>query len=136
MKKTIIVIFLFLISSTVFSQARIGFTKDEIEKEFKNYSPFFDDVSKNHSLVVSFEFGPFGYLLDSSNVCYQCVFKPDSEETLFEFIRKYNKDYVILNEREWKTHDNPPIYIILESYPEFNFNYFRFSLNNSNSSNK
>lgn len=103
MKKYLLTLLLFLISFISFSQSRIGFSEREIRNEFSSetFKVAFTDKGVKY-IYFTGDYLTAMYFLNSDNVCTHCIAIPNSVGTLNGLVQLYNKEYVIINDTNWK----------------------------------
>ena len=112
---------LILTFATGFTQARLGSTFAELDKEFPD-SIYRRDFGKNQNwgyfLMVDFDNGRAVYILNDDSICINTLFIPINDESYSELKKQYDSDFVKLNEKTWviKAFDNGVVAIITELY--------------------
>lgn len=101
--KQLILITLMALATGVHAQSRIGYSLQEIRKEFSSKpqeTGRFDDGSPY--LVVTMERASVMYLLNSKNVCIATAILPNDRGSLNWYVERYNREAVILSDRKWR----------------------------------
>lgn len=124
MKKLLILLLLFM-TTVVYSQTRIGFSKEEISMEFKNHDKIFYDSVKPY-LVVEFHFGSFAYFFNDQMICDYCLLRPANQKFLEFLVEKYNDEYRIIKEDQWETKERLSLKINLVYDEVDKFSYFTY----------
>ena len=97
-----------LISGYVSSQARLGYTYDEVRKEFwldHEYSVGYD-ANLGKYIDVEFGLSDVRYYFDEDNICYCMASVPKTKADLHYLIELYNNTYVIVDDTHWKWYSN------------------------------
>lgn len=101
------VILLQILCSNAIAQARLGSTESQIRKDFSDR--YFERGTANDGtkyIYWSDESMIVAYYLDSKNVCQSCAIFPKKQGTLNYLVEKYNKNYVIVSETQWKMYSD------------------------------
>ena len=120
MKKVLLFVTILTLTSTLFCQARIGYTREQIMNEFYYWS-FDSGISNDGSSKISTTSYDRGYLIyyfDSYGYCNFCVLAPNTTGDLNYFVQKYNKECVIISETSWKAYTKNGIIDIQLVYTE------------------
>lgn len=128
MKNKLAFLLLMLISMTVFSQARLNFSYDEIKEEFKD--PIYDLTSNYDSdgdlyIAIFTSKTTTLYYFDENKYCVATYIFPDNEGILNYYVEQYNKKYVILSENKWRAYSNYG-YVNIDLIFDENFTFFRW----------
>ncbi len=116
-----IFLFLFLIHSTVgYSQFFVGesreFAKSILEKSNVVYTE--DEVTdtiNRISWIVENEYQMI-LVLNTDDIIIRQTLIPEKENGVNEFVKWFNKDFVIISDTEWKNYSNGRIYKIKLEY--------------------
>lgn len=130
MKFLFICFFSIFISSVTNAQSRLGYTEYDIRNvEFPNEkftTRFTDDKIKyivwENERVVNY------YYFDSKGLCNNCFTMPKSVGVLNYYVEKYNNEYVIVSDKEWKYYTNNGLVLhikllYLEGNSYFNYTF-------------
>jgi len=98
--KKIFTILILLFSFNSLTQARIGYTTNEIVDEFKN-NKLETGYPDNNWISVSLPICTAMYIFDENNVCFSTIIFPNEKTDLQYFINKYNEEYNKLNSDKW-----------------------------------
>ena len=126
--KTIILVLLFcFFGYKVNAQARLGDTEWEIRAEFSEKtftSGYTEDGDKWLKMETSI--GTVGYYFgkESDWKCYMTIVIPDNQTALNVLVERYNREYVIISETEWKMYGNNGIMKISLIFAEEGGYYF------------
>jgi len=116
MKKYLLTLLLIISSLFGFSQSRIGYSESDIRKEFSD-SKFEVGYTDNNIKYISTYFDQrlfVVYFLDSKNICYMTSATPTDGGMINYLVESFNKKYVIVDERNWKSYsENGILYISL-----------------------
>jgi hypothetical protein len=85
------------------AQARLGHTRTDIFETFKEYNPTFE-IKEDGSRLIHFKMDRalvFQYL-NENDICNMSVIVPIDQGDLNFFVEMYNRQYVIVDERNWK----------------------------------
>lgn len=106
MKKIIFLVFLLFLTGVSKSQSRIGYSERQIRQEFTNLKfeqGYTEDGIKYISTVG--ERLMIIHYFDKNGFSVMCSATPIDVGMLNFLAEKYNKNYVIINERKWKYYD-------------------------------
>jgi len=102
MKKFLVIVLFALNFSLGFSQARLGYSFDEITKEFaKYYKISVKNISGISTLIVYTPKYNSYYVLNEKGLCYLTLINPSTEEYIVEFIDKFNLEYISIGKDKW-----------------------------------
>ena len=108
--KRIILIFLVLgFACKVKAQARLGHTEWEIREEFseKTFTSGYDkDGDKWLKMETDISTVKYYFKEETEWRCYVTMVIPDNQTALNVLVEKYNREYVIISETEWKMYGN------------------------------
>lgn len=106
MKKVLLFVTILTLTSTLFCQARIGYTREQIMNEFYNYTFDFKQLNDSTSCIstTSYDRGHLIYYFNSYGYCYSCALFPNTTGDLNFLVENYNKEYVIISETKWKAY--------------------------------
>lgn len=109
MKKMILFISL-LLSTVGLSQARLGYTYDQVRKEYANdygfdYFTGYDEKLGKY-LEVFLSIGTAFYYFNEENKCYVTSVIPNTKGDLHFYIQKFNDEYVIVDGNNWLMYTN------------------------------
>lgn len=100
--KSLSVCFLLFLSLNTYSQARIGYSRNEIVEEFSQKfvvkNEMFGDVPV--ILVYNEKYTTY-YSLDDLGFCYMTVISPKSKTYFDEIANRYNKNYSVVGDSIW-----------------------------------
>ncbi len=116
MKKIIIVSLVFF-TIVVKAQSRIGFTLEEIKKEFYANTITVktgDDGNKYATMLLDYSI--FAYYFDSHGICLYCIQIPNDVNSTNAIVESYNKKYVVVDDNNWKSYVNGGIVYIKLRY--------------------
>lgn len=119
---------LLLLSLCVKSQTRIGFTEAEIRAEFyeRTFKTYYTKTGMKFIYYTSNEM-EVGYAFNKDGKCNLCTIQPLTQSVLNYYAERFNKDYVIINEKHWKWYNNNNIVDIM-LLQEGSYSYFLFTL--------
>jgi len=142
MKKSILALcFLFVatVSNNVFGQSRIGWTLDQISKDFTKEKYPIQRISNNRHgggfyMFVYSSIGDAIFFTNEDSLCTRCVFIPSSDSSFNVFVKMYNANSRTVNNNSWihyneKTGSIISIDIIKDDLEGYNSNcgsYFEF----------
>lgn len=116
MKKILLIILFIFLNISVFSQSRIGFTEYQIRQDFPEET-FYTGYTEEKVKYIYFNDGRIlaMYFFDKDGVCAVCSASPINSGTLNYMVELYNKQYVIIDDKNWKyyTKNGGIIYISL-----------------------
>jgi hypothetical protein len=115
MKKFLITLFLILSGLVGYSQSRMGFSESEIRKEFSE-SKFEVGYTDSRIKYISTLFDRLYvvYFFNNNNICYMTSATPTDGGMVNFLVENYNKKYVIVDDRNWKSYtENGILYISL-----------------------
>lgn len=103
---TICVFFAILISNNVLGQSRLGWTISEISKDFTKEKYPVQGVARNKftdgfHMYVSSSIGDAVYFTNEDSICTKCVFIPSSDSSFNLFVKMYNSDSKIVDNKSW-----------------------------------
>lgn len=109
MKKLLLLCSL-LLSTISFSQARLGYTYNEIRTEYGTkyqyeYITGYDEKLGKY-LQISLPVGTAFYYFNSDNKCYITSVVPATKGDLHFYIQKFNDEYVIVDGNNWLMYTN------------------------------
>lgn len=130
MKKILFTLALLFIFQYSFSQARIGYTKQQIKNEFLYKKKVEEKVANDGTPYLSIEdkFGSDFYYLDDYNICVKYVFVAKNNDIVNQMIKALNEDYIKISDYEWRRYSNG-VYIIakLKYHKELEIPYFEYT---------
>lgn len=115
MKKLLILVFLF-ISLFSFSQARLGYSYQEIKREFVNENVVFTYVDSTPCLIITYLNIEVYYYFNDKFLCYQTCVVTEDFSTAKEIVNTYNKNYDYVSKNTWSMKMNNLIFIVKLSY--------------------
>jgi len=127
MKTTLLAFVFVLINFAVFAQARLGSSEKDIRQEF-NSKTFSSGYTDKGDRYISYEDTDVFvlYYFDENNICDYCVVKPQTRGLLNTYVERYNNQYVIVSNKDWKMYnDNGILCISLVFSKEFG-TYFKY----------
>ena len=95
----------FLLTSTTYGQARINYSKTEIELEWIDLGKH-DQSIEDRWISYNFPLAEVMYLFNKENVCHTTLILPKNGDGLQFFINKYNKDLTLVSEFRWVLIEN------------------------------
>lgn len=109
MKKMILFISL-LVSTVSLSQARLGYTYDQVRREYANdygfeYFTGYDEKLGKY-LEIFLSIGTAFYYFNEENKCYVTSVVPNTKGDLHFYIQKFNDEYVIVDANHWLMYTN------------------------------
>lgn len=121
MKKMILFISL-LVSTVSLSQARLGYTYNEVRYEYGTkyqyeYITGYDEKLGKY-LQVYLPVGTAFYYFNSDNKCYITSVIPGTKGDLHYYIQKFNEEYVIVDGNNWLMYANGETLAIELDYTE------------------
>lgn len=129
MKNKLTFLLLMLISVTVFSQARLYSSFDEIKEEF-NHPEFhlISGIDEEGDLYINIftTRTTTMYYFDKDNICIITFIIPDDEGELNYYVELYNKKYTILSEKKWRAYFTDG-YANIELVFGKNYTYFKWT---------
>jgi hypothetical protein len=90
-------------TSTGNAQSRLGHSKSQILEEFAQFNPVFE-IKENGDSVIHFTMDRavvFQYI-NGEGFCNMSIIVPRDRDNLNYYVQKYNEQYVVLNDRNWK----------------------------------
>jgi hypothetical protein len=127
MKKVILILLVLGLGYKTDAQARLGDTEWEIREEFSEKT-FTSGYSKDGDkwLMMETSLSTVGYYFgkESDWKCYMTIVIPDNQTALNTLVEKYNREYVIISETEWKMYGNNGIMKISLIFAEEGGYYF------------
>ncbi len=111
-------LFLFIIFSInfIFGQARLFSTESQIKSEFSEMN-FKSGYLNDGARYISFSNKDIwvAYSFNKDGLCDFCSVKPKTQGLINATVERFNKQYVIISDREWKFYSDKGImYINLE----------------------
>ena len=115
-------------SVNLYCLPRIGATENQILTEFNNkkFEKGYDEEG-NKWISCHNGLGKMIYYLNIENdVCLFCVLVPDNQEILNNIVQRYNEEYVIISDTEWKKYTSRGVMNILLMFKDngYFFSYF------------
>ena len=103
MRKIILSIILCLLFSFAFSQARIGYTKNDIKKEYEHNLKF-KILKDDHGdfFQVKLQSSITYYYFDMDDLCYMTIIVPNGILDKESLIRDYNSRYKKTSNDKWE----------------------------------
>jgi len=130
MKRTLLTILFAITSVIVFGQARLGSTATAVKSEFWESSYNLKsgyDKDGDYYIMITTELATVIYYFNSEKVCYLTAIIPVNQGALNFYVELYNKQYVIINSKQWKMYSDNGIANIKLIYPEGGGYYFLWS---------
>jgi hypothetical protein len=131
MKKLLLVLFLLL---PVLSQAQkplFTYTPSEVRQSIKDVEWIYakwGDYKNLEAMSYAEEGMTTSYLFDKSNKCIFIVLTIHDHNLLQAFIELYNKNYIIVNDYNWKLYKAGQILLCKLNRTDEGFYYFTWSL--------
>ena len=128
-KKYLFIAFLF-VTTIGNAQARIGFSENDIRfKEFphKKFTSFYTDKNV-YTIRWEDEDLTAVYYFNDKRICKFCVIFTKTNRIVNYLVQKYNNDFVIISNTEWRQYASNRIISIRLLYTEYKEAYFSFSL--------
>jgi hypothetical protein len=127
--KKLLTIILFLSVISCYGQARIGYTLEEIKREFPDKEVVYYEMTDGNYATIEFYTCIFTYHLNEHNRCYSCNLRPNNTKILHEYIEMFNSKYEIVGLNSWITLDRPKVKIVLCHDENWSYYYFNFKDN-------
>lgn len=130
MKKQILIYTLLLFTLLSHSQTRLGSTEQEIRKEFSEKTFTSGNTTEDNQKYIAYSDERIQciHYFDIKGICNWAVIEPLNTGTLNFYVETYNKNYVIINDTEWKMYTKNGIAKIVLIYPDNGKDpYFGFS---------
>ena len=105
MKKFIVILIILFISITAFSQVRLGYSLNEIRKEFPATSELIYIKTTPVVIITYPEVEVFHYFNENYK-CYQTNIVTSSQNIASEIMDLYNKIYIRTSQDTWKMYTN------------------------------
>lgn len=107
MKKILLLLLFCSISNIGFGQIRLNSSKTEIKKEFNQakYSLNEMNIDGIETISIVTERVNLLYMFDSDNICKICLLIPDTQGDLNYYVELYNRQYVVISDKEWKMYN-------------------------------
>lgn len=115
------------INITLFGQSRLGSSASDIKAEFyeKTYKLKAEyDKDNDYSITIETNKATVTYYFDKEKICTGTAIIPNAQGDLNYYVELYNKQYVIVNSKEWKMYSNEGIANISLVYPDGGGYYF------------
>jgi hypothetical protein len=114
MKKIMFSLVFILLNTFVFSQARIGYSELQIRNEFYycKFDTNYNEKGQKYIGTGDFEKYFIIYYFDENNICYACTLMPKTTGYLNYFVEKYNNDFVIISNTQWKFYNENGIMFV------------------------
>lgn len=98
--KTILILLISLLSTiSIYSQARIGYTFDELTTEFEGtYTSGYPEYAYLH---IEHETANIFYSFDENKYCYEVLVMPKTEEDIKFYFNRYTNDLKKLSSTQW-----------------------------------
>jgi len=128
--KKLLVLLCLVVSFAGHSQARMGYSYEEIRAEFANdygfdYVTGYDDkLGKFLKFFVGT--GVIHYYFNEEGNCYTMIILPNTKSDLHYYIEKYNATYAIIDDHTWHLYDHGVVVIITLEYVEDGGYFFLF----------
>jgi len=122
MKRTIIILLLFF-SITGYSQIKLGYSLDQMNKLFNDLELY--DLKNKKYLVRNTPVGSFAYILNDKDSIKQCNFIPNHDSILNSAIDSYNTRFRIIEEGVWVENKYP--YTVIKLYYNQKLDYYYFT---------
>lgn len=128
--KKLLVLLCLVVSFAGHSQARMGYSYEEIKSEFAydynyDYTAGYDEkLGKYLQFYVGT--GSIYYYFSSDNVCNIMIILPKTKADLHYYIEKYNASYAIIDDHTWHLYDHGVIVVIELMYVEDGGYFFLF----------
>jgi hypothetical protein len=106
MKKYLFIILIsFIFSKNVFSQARLGYTEQQIENIFseKNFHTGYADDGTKY-IYTEFNLCIAAYYFNSYGISDMVILIPKTQGNLNALVERYNSQYVIISQNQWKAY--------------------------------
>jgi hypothetical protein len=105
MKNLILILFLLLAPLFASSQSRIGYTEQQIRQDFSKET-FKQAYTEERVKYIYFDDGRIlsMYFFNEDGICAICSATPLNEGTLNYLVETYNKQYVIIDDKNWKSY--------------------------------
>jgi hypothetical protein len=115
-----ILICLLIQSSLGFSQFFVGDSKEIVKSALKSNNVEFTeyvltDSTSGISVLYENEFQMI-WVLNSNNLVVRQTLIPEMENGVNEFVKWFNKDFVVISDSEWRSYENGRIYKIQLEY--------------------
>jgi len=114
--KLLFILAVVLITSTAYSQARIGVKYDSIKKEFKSLKSCVvkqgleDDTHLPYITVKTDTKLYLYYKFNKKNVCYKTFIFFEDKAYIKYYVEFNNENYVIINDSHWRAYNNDIVY--------------------------
>ena len=100
MRKLLIILFLILSIDSI-GQSRIGYSYDQIRKEFSGLL-FEIDLTKEIRLYSTYnEYAKIMFAFDNESICIGTIIVPNSKKILDMYVNQYNTHYKIVSKTKW-----------------------------------
>lgn len=113
--KKIIILFIVLCCVSIFgfSQSRLGFTEDSIRKEYylKDFTVVVATDSSRRFIAWQDDDIISYYYFDKEGLCDLCYVQMKNNGVLNGYVERFNKQYVIVSNTEWKLYSDNGIII-------------------------
>jgi hypothetical protein len=105
MKNLILILSLLLAPLFASSQSRIGYTEQQIRQDFSTET-FKQAYTEERVKYIYFDDGRIlsMYFFNEDGICVICSATPLNEGTLNYLVETYNKQYVIIDDKNWKSY--------------------------------
>ncbi len=119
--KYLIIFSLLVQSNWIYSQFNVGDSREFVIQALKRNEVIYteselSDTTSRISVLQENEYQMI-WALDSNNIVTRQTLIPESENGVNEFVRWFNRDFVIISDTEWRNYTNGRIYKIkLESF--------------------
>lgn len=120
--KTFLVLLTLLFTFAVNAQARLGVTYNDVYEEYRYLTPTVTTEKQGLCLDVTTPTVQLLYYFDEDKNCKTTIIYPKSQGILNGYVERYNNNYVIVSNTEWKMYSQNTISSIkLVSYEDLIF---------------
>lgn len=123
MKKLIIILLVLFNIQFLSSQARLGYSLNEIKEEYSQYNPK-ETVCEDGLNALSFQIKDLIviYYFDKFNTCTNTLISTKNGRTALQIIKFYDENYLAIDDTSWKISENLTVAII-NSYVDLKMGY-------------
>ncbi|OYT15492.1 MAG: hypothetical protein B7C24_12790 [Bacteroidetes bacterium 4572_77] len=87
------------------AQVRLNTSSQEILQEFEKEGIIQDtNTSGAVYLMLDADYWTVYYTINEASICTQCFIVPADNEVINYFVEKYNKNYVVIGIKEWRSY--------------------------------